>query len=63
MYTSHSSSHPLLPLFAFSHTMIEFLSRYVVLYDDEVCLGGGPITAVGPSYFEMKRDLPREVTE
>jgi tRNA-specific 2-thiouridylase len=37
--------------------------QFVVLYDDEVCLGSGPITVVGPNYFEMNKTLPLEVTE
>jgi ABC-type Co2+ transport system permease subunit len=40
-----------------------FLYRFIVLYDDEVCLGSGPITVVGPNYFEMGKELPPEVTE
>jgi tRNA-specific 2-thiouridylase len=33
----------------------------VVFYKGNTCLGGGIIDSVGPSYFEMKRDLP-EIT-
>ncbi|MFZ9595288.1 MAG: tRNA 2-thiouridine(34) synthase MnmA [Bdellovibrionia bacterium] len=30
----------------------------VVFYDQTICLGGATIDQIGPSYFDMKKDLP-----
>jgi tRNA-uridine 2-sulfurtransferase len=32
--------------------------QFVVLYEGDVCLGGGTINEVGPSYFEQEKALP-----
>ncbi len=33
----------------------------VVLYQGELCLGGGIITEVGPTYYHQKKDLPEVI--
>lgn len=33
------------------------LRQSIVFYDDEVCLGGAIINKVGPSYFDMEKEL------
>lgn len=28
------------------------------IYDNEICLGGGEISSIGPNYYEMNKILP-----
>lgn len=34
-----------------------------VLYDGEICMGGGPISDTGPNYEEMKLTTPKTFYE
>ena len=38
------------------------IGQSLVLYDGDVCLGGGIIEKIGKTYFEMNKDLPKIVS-
>ena len=38
------------------------LGQSLVLYDGDICLGGGIIEKIGKTYFEMNKDLPKIVS-
>jgi tRNA-specific 2-thiouridylase len=35
----------------------------VVFYDGDICLGGAMIESAGPSYFELKKELPTSISD